>query len=201
MKRKITVLVGLVLMMVGLLWYAAAAQESALAAQAVQAVVPQLQQMITVLPETEKEPDPVPEQKQMTERVVAGRGYVGVLELPALSLKLPVLSSWSAENGKVAPCRYSGSVYQGDLIICAHNYSSHFGNLDRLETGDSVTFTDMDGNLYSYRVAQSQVLEGTDVDVIRDGDWDLTLFTCTPGGKNRYCLRCTRIEEASCQSG
>jgi len=126
---------------------------------------------------------------------------VGVLELPALSLKLPVLSSWSAENGKVAPCRYSGSVYQGDLIICAHNYSSHFGNLDRLETGDSVTFTDMDGNLYSYRVAQSQVLEGTDVDVIRDGDWDLTLFTCTPGGKNRYCLRCTRIEEASCQSG
>lgn len=192
MKGKITVVFGLVLMLAGLLWYAAILREDSEAAQAVQKLVPQLQQAI-IEPSV---PDTVPEETQiqqvyMTEIMVDGIGYVGVLGIPALSLELPVISNWSKENAKTAPCRYSGSIYQDDFIICAHNYDSHFGKLNRLNAGDMVTFQDLDGNVFRYQVKDVQILEGTDVEKMQAGDWDLTLFTCTPGGKMRYCVRCS----------
>ena len=51
---------------------------------------------------------------------------IGILEIPALDLELPVISSWSYSSLRLAPCRYSGSAYKGDLVIAAHNYQSHF---------------------------------------------------------------------------
>lgn len=201
MRGRITVLLGLIMALAGLLWYAETLRESVQAALAVQEVVPVLQQTVLSCDISETVPEETgTTQEVMQERIVDGIGYIGILEIPALSLKLPVISNWSNENGKIAPCRYSGSVYQNDLILCAHNYESHFGKLELLEVGDSVKFTDMGGLELSYQVHQSQILDGTDVENIRQGDWDLTLFTCTPGGKQRYVVRCKRIVSDSCQS-
>ena len=201
MRGRVTVLIGLMMVLAGLLWYAATLRESVQAALTVQEVVPVLQQTVLScdIPETVPEETGVT-QEVMQERIVDGIGYIGILEIPTLLLKLPVISIWSNEYGKVAPCRYSGSVYQNDLILCAHNYDSHFGKLELLEVGDSIKFTDMSGIELSYQVQQSQILDGTDVENIRQGDWDLTLFTCTPGGKQRYVVRCKRIVSDSCQS-
>lgn len=193
MKGKVLVLFGLLLMLAGLLWYAAMLGESAHAASAVEMLVPQVQQIISEIPvKQENTEEPIREQEAMTEKLIDGIGYVGVLEIPALSLELPIISSWSAEHGKIAPCRYFGSVYQDDLILCAHNYDSHFGKLKLLTAGDAVAFTDMDGNEYFYQVQESLTLDGANVEGIREGDWDLTLFTCTSGGKKRYIVRCRK---------
>lgn len=200
MRGRITVLIGLMMVLAGLLWYAATLRESVDAALAVQEVVPVLQQAVSNWDIPEIVPVEDTAQEVMQERIVDGIGYIGILEIPTLSLKLPVISIWSKEYGKIAPCRYSGSVYQNDLILCAHNYDSHFGKLELLEVGDSIKFTDMSGIELSYQVQQSQILDGTDVEKIRNGDWDLTLFTCTSGGKQRYAVRCKRIVSDSCQS-
>lgn len=200
MRGRITVLIGLMMVLAGLLWYAATLRESVDAALAVQEVVPVLQQAVSNWDIPEIVPVEDTAQEVMQERIVDGIGYIGILEIPTLLLKLPVISIWSNEYGKVAPCRYSGSVYQNDLILCAHNYDSHFGKLELLEVGDSIKFTDMSGIELLYQVQQSQILDGTDVENIRQGDWDLTLFTCTPGGKQRYVVRCKRIVSDSCQS-
>ena len=191
MKGRITILFGLILMLAGLVWHAASLRESTQAALAVQQVVPQLEMSQPENAVTETQTPPSQQQNMiMTEKTVDGIGYIGILEIPALSLKLPVINHWSSKNAKVAPCRYSGSPYQNDMILCAHNYDSHFGNLDQLAVGDEVAFADMDGNEFNYLVQESLIIEGTDVDIIQDGDWELTLFTCTPGGKMRYCVRC-----------
>ena len=193
MKGKITVLCGLVLMLAGLLWYAAALTESDQAGMKAQKLVPQLQQIIEDIPDLETVPEETEAQQEvMTETIIDGIGYVGVLKIPVLSLELPIISFWSAENAKIAPCRYSGSVYRNDLILCAHNYDNHFGKLNQLKAGDALEFTDMDGNAFFYNVIEAQVLEGTDVEKIQEGDWDMTLFTCTPGGKMRYSVRCEK---------
>ena len=71
-----------------------------------------------------------------------GAACIGVLEIPAIDLKLPVLSEWSYPLLKKAPCRYSGSAYLDNLVIAAHNYRTHFGKLKELETGDEVIFTE-----------------------------------------------------------
>lgn len=192
MKGKMTVLLGLFSLLAGLLWYVDVLQESNHAARQVQKLVPQVQQIISQQSVAQVSAEEPTTPKVMTEKVVDGIGYVGVLEIPELSLELPIISSWSVEYGKIAPCRYSGSVFQDDLIICAHNYDSHFGKLNQLSVGDTVEFTDMDGNSLYYQVQEFLTLEGTDVEEIREGNWDLTLFTCTAGGKKRYVVRCSK---------
>lgn len=121
------------------------------------------------------------------------REYIGVLSIPALGLELPVISAWDYPGLRVAPCRYTGSAYTDDLVIAAHNYASHFGRLRELSQGDSIRFTDTDGNVFDYVVSELGILEPYAVSQMTEGDWDLTLFTCTPGGQYRVTLRCNRI--------
>ena len=120
-----------------------------------------------------------------------GHTYVGFLEIPAIKRILPVMDAWSYPNLKIAPCRFVGTVYAHDMIVCAHNYDRHFGLIKTLEEGDKVFFTDVYGDRFSYEVSEVTILQPTDVDEMKDpDDWDLTLFTCTIGGATRVTVRC-----------
>ena len=126
---------------------------------------------------------------------IDGTGYIGLLEIPACELKLPVISSWSYPNLKLGPCRYSGSAYKGDFVIAAHNYSSHFGRLDWLQPGDLVRFTDIDGNVFVYTVELTETLTPHETEAMTDSGWELSLFTCTLDGSNRSTVRCRLAEK------
>lgn len=130
----------------------------------------------------------------MPEENIDGRSYIGVLDIPALELSLPIISEWSYDALQIAPCRYSGSAYLDNLVIAGHNYRSHFASLPQLQPGDSVTFTDMDGNVFSYEVSSLETLSPYAISDMTSGDWDLTLFTCTVGGQSRLAIRCDRTE-------
>ena len=125
---------------------------------------------------------------------IGGKDYIGMLSIPALGLELPVISAWDYPSLRVAPCRYTGSAYTDNMVIAAHNYASHFGRLRDLSPGDGVHFTDMDGNVFNYVVADLEILDPYAVSQMTDGGWDLTLFTCTPGGQQRVTLRCDRVK-------
>lgn len=130
------------------------------------------------------------ERSYMPSRRLDEKIYVAILSIPALDLELPVMNVLTNSNLKVAPCLYRGSIYQNDIIIGAHNFSSHFGNLKSLEIGDRVILTDMEGNEFSYQVIGTEILEKTALDELTAGEWDLTLFTCTYGGEQRVIIRC-----------
>ena len=57
-----------------------------------------------------------------------------------------------------------------------------------------MIFTDAAGNIFSYSVKETEVLAPTDIEGMVSGDWDLTMFTCTIGGKSRVTVRCERLE-------
>ena len=135
----------------------------------------------------------------MPEREIDGQSYIGVLDIPALGLSLPVLSEWSYDALKLAPCRYSGSAYRDDMVIAAHNYRAHFGRLSRAAVGDKVCFTDADGNLFRYEIAGLETLSPTAVSEMTASGWDLTLFTCTLGGQARLAVRCTLLDTVPAQ--
>ena len=120
--------------------------------------------------------------------------YIGYLQIPSLNLELPILSELSYDNLNIAPCRYKGSAYLDNMIIAAHNYQSHFGTLSELSLGDEIIFTDIDGNIFLYEVADFENLRGTQVEDMLNSDWELTLFTCTYGGASRVTVRCKKIE-------
>lgn len=121
---------------------------------------------------------------------INGHRYIGIVTIPALDLELPIMEDWDYVKLKIAPCRYKGSVYTNTLIVAAHNYTTHFGRLKNLQAGDSVIFTDIDGNVFRYSVVYLETLAKTAVTEMESGEWDLTLFTCTIGGKTRVTVRC-----------
>lgn len=134
-------------------------------------------------------------QTEMPVETIDGIEYIGLLNIPALELELPIISLWDDANGLLAPCRYSGTVYGADFVICGHNYRSHFGRLKQLSLGDRVLFTDVDGNRYVYQVASLETLLPSEVEAMTNSGWDLTLFTCTTGAQSRLAIRCERTEE------
>lgn len=200
---------GLVFVVGGLLLIAAAAALSAYnvweadqAGESSEATLEALDQRIPVLEELNLPEELIPDhilnpKMDMPTQEVDGHKYIGRIDIPVLDISLPVMDSWSYENLKTAPCRYKGSAYLNNMILAAHNYTKHFGPIRRLLPGDEVIFTDVDGNIFDYSVAELEQLEGTDVDEMEAGEWDLTLFTCTLGGQYRITVRCVRNEEAS----
>lgn len=132
--------------------------------------------------------------QQMPVGEIKGYEYIGILTIPALEVELPVLTDWSYAKLKVAPCLYYGNCYEPDFVIAAHNYQSHFGRLSKLQAGDIVTFTDVSGNIYGYEVILIETLaENATKEMITSG-FDLSLYTCTPGGGSRVTVRCNGMK-------
>lgn len=121
--------------------------------------------------------------------VIDGERYLGFLSMPTLSLELPVLSEWDGLKLQNAPCRYSGSLSDGALVLGAHNYSYHFGTIAQLAAGDTVYFTDGNGDIHTYSVVLTETLDPNETERMVDTDYPLTLFTCTYGGAHRITVR------------
>lgn len=187
------IVIGVVLTMSALLLFLYNRREDEQAGERADSI---LQQLEAELPEVTPEPlegEAVPEESaEMKVVEIDGYGYIGYLEIPDLSLQLPVMAEWDYKRLKIAPCRQFGAVGTNDLVIAAHNYDRHFGRLKTLQGGESVTFTDMDGIVTSYVVEKVETLKPTAVDEVQNSDYDLVLYTCTLGGKTRVTVFCNR---------
>ena len=120
--------------------------------------------------------------------------YIGVLDLPALNLSLPIMSDWDYERLKMAPCRQFGSAATDDLVIAGHNYINHFGSLGMLKAGDSVTFTGTDGAVNTYVVSETATISPTETEKVTESGYPLVLCTCTYGRQSRIVIYCSRAE-------
>ena len=128
--------------------------------------------------------------KEMLTTQVDGYDSIGVLSIPVLELELPVLTDWSYAKLKIAPCHYFGSCYEKDFVIAAHNYQSHFGRLSELQPKDLILFTDISGTVYCYEVVLLETLPANATEEMITSGFDLSLYTCTPGGASRITVRC-----------
>ncbi len=116
--------------------------------------------------------------------------YIGILNLPSLQLSLPIIDECTDDNLNISPCCYYGTPYSGNFVIAGHNYQSHFGRIDQLKEGDTVSFMDVDGNEFRYEVAAIETISGSNREQMLEGNYDLSLFTCTFSGRNRITIRC-----------
>ena len=198
-KRRGSILIALgVLLILGALGFAGYnVLDARRAAEDADVVQTKLAQQIEQNKKEKKAPLPgqQPLGEEMPVEEIDGRRYIGTIEIPALKKKLPVLEDWSYENLKISPCRYSGSYYTDDMVLCAHNYSSHFNGLRWIDPGEEVIFTTVDGVEYRYIITYRETLFPTEVDrlLAADEDCDLTLFTCYIGGRTRCVVRCVRV--------
>lgn len=145
----------------------------------------------------------IPEMDTVT---IDGNEYIGMIAFPSLdNLELPVMKDWDYDRLSISPCRYTGSYYTDDLVICGHNYSRHFEPLlNDLKLGEDVYFLTVGGEKIHYVTVNKEVVEPTDIEVMiansrnredSENQWDLTLFTCHYGGQTRCAIRCARVTD------
>ena len=128
---------------------------------------------------------------------IDGYQYIGIIEIPSINRRLPVMEVWDYDRLKISPCRYSGSYFSNDLVICGHNYERHFSPIKGLDIGADVYFITADNVVYHYVVSNRQTVEPTSVDEMinnTDQDWQLSLFTCNTGGQTRCAVRCQLVK-------
>ena len=127
---------------------------------------------------------------------------IGVLEIPAMELTMPVYLGASDEHlaAGAAVLGNTSAPIGGDntnCVITGHRGwkgADYFRHIDRLQVGDTVKLT----NLWE-TLADIQIIQPHEVDKIKiqQGHDLLTLITCHPyasGGKQRYVVYCERTE-------
>lgn len=200
------IMIGAILLIAAVLLVGYNIQQDYHGAEATRTILPALQEKMTATVSEEDTQELPLEQDLLAEYTeelsseeilleVDGETYLGTISIPSLGIELPVLSAWSYPNLKLAPCRYAGTVADGNLILAAHNYRSHFGKIGNLNSGDTIYFTDGGGVLHTYEVVQTELISGHDVPAMESNaeDWDLTLFTCTMSGRNRVTVRAMEL--------
>ena len=145
--------------------------------------------------EAEDEEIPLlPEEPSESYITIGAYDYIGFITIPDIDLELPVMADWDYVRLKIAPCRQFGTAFDDDLVIAGHNYTSHFGKLINLHIGDEVYFTDAEGKVYTYAVAEINTVSPYSVEEVKDSPWELVLYTCTYGGGSRVAVYCERVK-------
>lgn len=188
----ILVATGLIFVLCGLGIHLLQEQEEKLAEQTAELLLKQLDNPTILSP---KEPENAVTQYVPTLPTVTYMGFdmIGSIYIPSVGLYLPVLNEWDEESLKAAPCRYQGSIAEGNMIIMGHNYRKHFRPLHDVKEGAEVIFENVLNKQYKFRVAEIKYLHRTQGELL-PSKYPLSVFTCTPGGLERIILRCEMVE-------
>ena len=132
---------------------------------------------------------------------------IGVLEIPAMELTMPVYLGASGEHLALgtAVLGSTSAPIGGDntnCVIAGHRGwkgADYFRHIDRLQVGDAVQLTNLWETL-TYTVTDIQIIQPHEVEKIKiQPNRDLlTLLTCHPyasGGKQRYVAVCERLQD------
>ena len=132
---------------------------------------------------------------------------IGVLEIPAMELTMPVYLGASDDNlaaGAAVLGNTSAPIggTNTNCVIAGHRGwkgADYFRHIDKLAVGDTVKLTNLWETL-TYTVADIQIIQPHEVEKIKiQPNRDLlTLLTCHPyasGGKQRYVVYCERLAD------
>ena len=119
----------------------------------------------------------VPEERRdntMSVLSVDGTYFVGIVELPRFKSTLPVCADWG-KNFKY-PCRFSGSIYDGTMQVGATTQKGQYDFYRELSMGDTVIYTDAEGNRYTFSITSLVYEKHIDQDALQQKEAALTLF-------------------------
>ena len=100
--------------------------------------------------------------------------FIGILEMPQYKSVLPVCNEW----GKLTkyPCRFNGSVYDRTMQIGLTSQKGQYDFFRDISIEDTVLFTDMEGNSYTYLVKHLRYEKHADLNTLNREKSDLTIF-------------------------
>lgn len=106
-----------------------------------------------------------------------GEDFCGLLEIPSYGVSLPVGGEWEAGSVSVYPRRFWGSIYDRSMVIGGSGRNGQFDFCAKLDLGDTLRFTDMEGTRFSYEAVRIDRRKQVDAEELLQMQWDLTLFS------------------------
>ena len=176
--RKILIIIGVCLLAAAIVLLFAWQWNIHTAEQKVKEYVNVIRELI---PEPQGAVPEVRRDNTMSTLSIDGTDFVGILELPRFKSVLPVCAEWG--NPAKYPCRFSGSVYDRTMQIGGTSQKGQYNFHRDISVGDSVFFTDIEGNRFSYTVTDIRYEKNADQSTLQRKDASLTLFV-----KNVYAF-------------
>lgn len=128
----------------------------------------------STIPEAEHMPVEEKSNNSMPVLSIDGEDFAGVLEFPSYNARYPIGALWR-NNGRY-PCIYSGSVYDRSITIGTSNKKGQLDFVKEICVGDTVYFTDMTADKFSYEVTDIRYSDLSFEDSIDLREDDLTVF-------------------------
>jgi LPXTG-site transpeptidase (sortase) family protein len=138
----------------------------------------------------------VPDEQKLTASDGTIYYTIGVINIPSINVNYPILSTYTDELLKIAPCRFHGPNPNevGNLCIAGHNYknSKFFSKVPNLQLGDKIKITDLSGRMLTYTVYDKFIVNPDELECtsqLTNGNKEITLITCTNDNKQRHIIK------------
>lgn len=121
-----------------------------------------------------------------------GFDVLGTIEIPKINLKYPVLEKVTKKSLETSVAHLYGPGLNevGNNVIIGHNYrnGTMFSNVKKLENGNAIYITDLQGRRVKYTVYKIYRTSGDDATYMTrntNGKREISLSTCTDDSKAR----------------
>lgn len=133
------------------------------------------------------------EEKNTKENKKINVNVIGVLEIPKIKAKYPIITETTKETLKISVTAYAGKInHVGNFVIAGHNYKNGFafGKLDQIRIGDEIIVEGESYTVFDIFIVSADEI-GKVVTQATDNQRWVTLFTCiyTDNGKKRLVVR------------
>lgn len=129
-----------------------------------------------------------------------GYDVVGIIEIPSINIKYPIINKTNDTTMKYSITKFSGGDINsiGNFTVAGHNNlnGTMFGKVKRLQIGDEIKMTDLYNNTVTYKIFEIYSVEPNDVSCLESVDEntrEITLITCTNGHLNRLITKAREI--------
>ncbi len=158
------------------------------------------QEAVAVAEKIEEEFEQTLETNNKVEMEYKGYQVVGIIEIPKINIKYPILSETNEDSIQYSITKFAGEDINsiGNFVVAGHNYldGSMFGKVKQLEIGDEIKLTDLYNNTISYEIFDIYSVNPNDTSVIKsvkEDSREVTLITCTKGHIERLITRAREI--------
>lgn len=136
-----------------------------------------------------------------TNMVFKGYNVEGIIEIPKINIKYPIIDHTDEETMKVSVTKFWGPKVNeiGNYTIAGHNNrdGTMFGKTKRLKIGDVIKMTGLDNQTIEYKIFDIYSIDPNNVSIVNSVDpstREVTLITCTKGHKNRLITKAREIQ-------
>lgn len=130
------------------------------------------------------------------------KGYKieGIIEIPKINIKYPIIDHTNEETMKVSITKFWGPQANeiGNYTVAGHNNKdgTMFGKTKYLQIGDKIKLTNLKNETIEYEIFKIYSIDPDNVscvESVENGTREITLITCTNGHKNRLVTKARQI--------